>query len=251
MTDVKYKKVSIRFYEELNDFLSPEKKKIRFEHSFIDRTAVKDLIESFGVPHTEIDLILVNGKSVTFDYIINDKDDISVYPVFESFDISDVQHLRAGPLRDPKFICDDHLGKLAKNLRMIGIDTTYKKDIPDSAIVEISLRERRVILTRDLGLLKIKTVTHGYYIRNTNPAKQAGEVIAKFQLDKSLKYFSRCLQCNSLLKSIEKDRIVERIPEKVKASQSEFFICSNCDKIYWKGTHYNNMLIKIESLIKS
>jgi uncharacterized protein len=246
MTDVKYKKVFIRIYEELNDLISPEKRKTRFEHNFIDRTSVKDLIESFGVPHTEIDLILVNGKSVSFDYIINDKDDISVYPFFESFDISDVQHLRAGPLRDPKFICDVHLGKLAKNLRMLGLDTFYKTTVTDNEIVLISINENRVILTRDGGLLKIKNVTHGYYIRNTDPIKQTSEVINRFHLEKTMKRFSRCLRCNTVLKTVQKEMIMERIPEKVRASQDEYFICSNCDKIFWKGTHYSNMLNKLK-----
>ena len=93
-------KIYLRFYEELNDFLPEEKRKKRFIHQFIDRTSVKDLIESLGVPHTEVDLILANGKSVNFKYLINDEDDISVYPVFESFDITAVQHLRPKTLRN-------------------------------------------------------------------------------------------------------------------------------------------------------
>lgn len=248
---IKHKKIYLRFYEELNDFLEHDKRKIRFEHQFIDRTSVKDLIESLGVPHTEVDLILVNGKSVTFDYKINDKDDISVYPVYESFDIADVQHLRAKPLRDPKFVCEVHLGSLAKNMRMLGLDTYYKNTITKSEIVLTSINENRVILTRDSGLLKIKKVTHGYYIRNTDPKKQTSEVINRFHLEKTMKRFSRCILCNTVLKTVQKEKIMERIPEKVKASQSEYFICSNCDKIFWKGTHYKNMLSKIESLIKS
>ena len=118
-------KIFLRFYEELNDFLPEEKRKKRFLHQYIDRTSVKDLIESLGVPHTEIDLILVNGKSVSFKYLINDGDDISVYPVFESIDITGLQHLRPKPLRDPKFIADVHLGRLARYLRMLGFDTLF------------------------------------------------------------------------------------------------------------------------------
>jgi uncharacterized protein len=249
--DINVKTVYLRFYEELNYFLSNLNKKTRFEHIFIDRTSIKDLIESFGVPHTEVDLILINGKSVSFDYIINDKDDISVYPVFESFDISEVQHLRAGPLRDPKFICDVHLGSLVKNLRMLGLDTFYKNFITESEIVLTSINENRVILTRDAGLLKIKKVTHGYYVRNTDTIKQTSEVIKRFHLEKTLKYFSRCLRCNTVLKIIQKEKVIDRIPEKVKVSQDEYFFCSNCDKVFWRGTHYKNMLIKIELLNKS
>ncbi|MBS4034608.1 MAG: Mut7-C ubiquitin/RNAse domain-containing protein [Ignavibacterium sp.] len=246
-----YKFVSIRFYEELNDFLNQDKRKKPFIHKFIDRTSVKDLIESFGVPHTEVDMIIVNGKSVSFDYLINDKDDISVYPVFESFDVSEVQHLRPEPLRNPKFVCDVHLGKLAKNLRMFGIDTLYFNFISDVEIVNISLNERRTILTRDSELLKIKAVTHGYYIRNTDPLKQAGEVLKRFHLEKTLKCFSRCLECNTLLANVNKEIILDRIPQKVKESQSEYFICENCNKIFWKGTHYLNMLIKLKLISES
>ena len=121
-------KATFRFYEELNDFLPKEKRKKRFEHNFIDRASVKDVIESFGVPHTEVDLIIVNGESKNFSYIINDGDDISVYPVFESIDISNLQKLRPEPLREPKFILDVHLGTLARYLRMLGFDTNYRND---------------------------------------------------------------------------------------------------------------------------
>ena len=147
-------KIHLRFYEELNDFLPEERKKKRFAHQFIDRTSVKDLIESLGIPHTEVDLILVNGKSANFKYKINDGDDISVYPLFESFDISDVQHLRAKPLRKPKFVADVHLGRLTRYLRMMGVDVLYKNNFNDDEIVETSLKERRAILTKDRGILK-------------------------------------------------------------------------------------------------
>lgn len=242
--------VQLRFYEELNDFLSQDKKKIRFEHQFIDRTSVKDLIESFGVPHTEIDMILVNGRSVSFDYIINDKDDISVYPVYESFDISDIQHLRPKPLRDPKFICDVHLGKLAGNLRMLGIDTAYNNNYSDIEIVKQSLLEKRAILTRDLGILKRTEVTHGYFLRSKNSINQTKAVIERFHLKSNVKVFTRCLQCNTELCEMNKTDILDRLPQKVSESQNRFFICSNCDKIYWRGTHFNNMLKKLNLILE-
>jgi len=166
-------KVYLRFYEELNDFLSKENRKKRFAHQFIDRTSVKDLIESFGVPHTEVDLILVNGKSVNFKYLINDGDDVSVYPVFESFDITEVQHLRPKPLRKSKFVADVHLGRLTKYLRMIGLDVLYKNNFEDDEIVSISIKEKRAILTKDRGILKRNEVTHGYWVRATKAEAQA------------------------------------------------------------------------------
>jgi uncharacterized protein with PIN domain len=242
------KKVTLRFYEELNDFLPKDKKKKRFVHNFIDRTSVKDLIESLGVPHTEVDLILVNDISVGFEYIINDAEDISVYPVFESLDISDVQHLRSKPLRNPKFVADVHLGRLTKYLRMMGFDIYYKNDFSDEEIVKISLKERRAILTRDIGILKRTEVTHAYFIRTDKVEKQTEEVIRRFDLQNEIKEFSRCLECNELLKSIKKETIIEQLPPKVSQTHNEFYQCPSCKNIYWKGTHYQRMLSFIQSL---
>jgi len=241
-------KIQIRFYEELNDFLPIEKRKKRFAHLYIDKTSVKDLIESLGVPHTEVDLILVNGKSVNFNYLINDGDDISVYPVFESFDIADVQHLRPKPLRKPRFVADVHLGRLMRYLRMMGLDVLYKNNFVDEEIVRISLIERRAILTRDRGILKRNEVTHGYWVRSTKVEEQVKEVLKRFDLQKEVKEFTRCIECNEPLKSIKKETIIDQLPPKVANSQNEFYRCPVCNKIYWKGTHYLRILKFIQSI---
>jgi len=238
----------LRFYEELNDFLPEERKKKRFTHDFFNRTSVKDLIESLGVPHTEVDLILVNGKSVNFKYLIHDGDDISVYPVFESFDITEVQHLRPKPLRKPKFVADVHLGRLTRYLRMMGFDVSYKNNFDDDEIVRVSLKEKRAILTKDRGILKRRDVTHGFWIRSTKVEEQAKEVLSRFDLKKEIKEFSRCIECNDSLKSIKKETIIKQLPPKVAAAQNEFYKCPSCNKIYWKGTHYQQMLSFIKSL---
>lgn len=235
------KKIHLRFYEELNDFLPKEKQKAKFSHAFIDRNSVKDVIESFGIPHTEVDLILINGKSVGFDYLINDGDEISIYPVFESFDISDVQHLRPKPLRNPKFIADVHLGKLTRYIRMIGFDVIYKNSYTDDEIVKLSKNEKRTILTRDVGILKRNEVTHGYFVRNTKVKKQVIEVIKRFDLQKEINEFVRCIECNDLLINVEKKAILQQLPPKVAASQNEFSRCPSCKKIYWQGTHHQQM----------
>ena len=242
------KKVTLRFYEELNDFLPKDKKKKRFVHNFIDRTSVKDLIESLSVPHTEVDLILVNGISVGFEYIINDAEDISVYPVFESLDISDVQHLRPKPLRNPKFVADVHLGRLTRYLRMMGFDVYYKNNLSDDEIVKISSIERRAILTRDIGILKRTEVTHGYFIRSHKVEKQTEEVVKRFDLQKSIKEFTRCLECNTELIKIAKEKIAVDLPPKVKQSQEEFYKCPGCAKLYWKGTHHQKMLSLVQKI---
>lgn len=243
-----FRKLTLRFYEELNDFLPASKKKKRFEHSFIDRTSVKDMIESFGVPHTEVDLILVNRNSVNFSYLVNNGDDISVYPMFESLDITNVQHLRAKPLRKPKFILDVHLGSLAKYMRMLGFDTLYKNNYQDEEIVEISLKAKRIVLTKDRGILKRSEVTHGYWIRSSKTDEQLIEVVNRFDLKDQIKELSRCLLCNSPLKIISIERILERLPLKVKEFQNKFYYCRNCDKIFWKGSHYTKMKRIIEKI---
>ena len=237
-----------RFYEELNDFLPKEKRKTRFVHNFIDKASVQDMIESFGVPHTEIDLILVNGNSKNFSYIVKNQDDISVYPVFESLDITDIQHLRAKPLRDTKFIPDVHLGKLARYLRMLGFDTKYENDYHDYEIVDISLKDKRTILTRDKGILKRNDVARGYWIRNNDPELQLKEVVDRFHLNNQIREFERCMDCNTKLEKIDKKKIIDRLPFKVKEGQSEFWYCKTCDKIFWLGTHYDKMKKMIRKL---
>lgn len=177
----------LRFYEELNDFLPEKKRKTRFEHKFTDSPSIKDMIESLGVPHCEIDLIFVNGISVDFGHPVNNEDDISVYPEFESLDIKEVQHLRPEPLRNPKFVLDVHLGALAKYLRMLGIDSYYENNLTDDDLIKISAKEKRAILTRDISLLKNGNVTRGYFVRNIYPEEQVKEIISRFDLRRKIK----------------------------------------------------------------
>lgn len=230
-----------RFYEELNDFLPPEKQKISFEYYFSDNPAIKDAIEAIGIPHTEVDLILVNGHSVGFDYHLQKGDRVSVYPVFEALDITTVSKVREKPLRNPRFILDVHLGKLARLLRLLGFDTLYRNDYPDLEIVKIAHDERRIILTRDRGILKFKIVTHGYWIRNTASEKQLYEVMARFQLKSLVTPFQRCLECNGLIVSIEKEKVIDQIPQKAASYYNHFYNCTDCRKIYWQGSHFKKM----------
>lgn len=240
-------KANFRFYEELNDFLSIEKRKIIFSHQFMQSSSVKDIIESLGVPHTEIDLILVNGESVDFSYQVKAGDHVAVYPMFESFDISSVLRLRPEPLRVTRFILDVHLGKLAKYLRLLGFDSFYDTKYVDQEIIDIAKKENRIILTRDIGLLKNKKVTHGYWLRETNPKKQMSEIIRRFDLSHSFQPFIRCLECNGKIHLIDADHVKEKIPPGVKEVQQKFYQCEDCKRIYWEGTHYK----KLEALVKS
>jgi uncharacterized protein with PIN domain len=173
--------------------------------------------------------------------LVDDGDDISVYPMFESLDITNLQHLRAKPLRKPKFILDVHLGTLAKYMRMLGFDTLYQNNYEDEEIVKISLKEKRTILTKDRGILKRSEVTHGYWIRSSTTMDQLIEVIKRFDLKEQTKELSRCLLCNTLLKETTKEKVLDRLPRKIKELQNKFYYCENCDKIFWKGSHYTKM----------
>ena len=234
--------VQLRFYEELNDFLAPQLRKLRFSHGISGHPGIKDVIESLGVPHTEVDLILVNGKSVDFSYQVQAGDDIAVYPVFEKLDISPLCRLRPAPLRQPRFIADAHLGKLAKYLRMSGFACNYRNDFTAREIVRLVAADAGlIVLTRGAGLLKCKLISRGYWVRSPEPLRQLREVLQSFQLQDALKPFTLCLVCNGELQSVPKAEIEACLPPKVKAYFKEFMRCSGCLRIYWKGTHYERM----------
>ena len=175
-------RADLRFYAELKDFLAPERRAGTVTHAFRVPGSVKDVIESFGVPHTEVDVILANGESVDFSHQVSDGDRISVYPVFEAFDVSSLVRVRPRPLRTVRFVLDGHLGKLNRRLRLLGFDCRYANDPSDDDLVDISTAERRILLTRDLALLKRSAVTHGYFVRSTDPREQVGEVMRRFEL---------------------------------------------------------------------
>lgn len=233
--------VELRFYEELNDFLPPERRKVSFAHDLTRRTSVKDLIESFRVPHTEVEVILVNGKSVDFSYIVQPDDRISVYPMFESLDVSPLIRLRDKPLRDPRFVIDTNLGQLARYLRLLGFDVVYRNDFTDREVAQTAHDERRIVLTRDRALLRHKIITHGYFVRSDKPREQVKEVLARLQLHSAVRPFTRCLRCNGELEDVEKEIVLDQLEPKTKKYYERFRRCKACGQAYWKGSHFDRM----------
>ncbi|MFZ7128647.1 MAG: Mut7-C RNAse domain-containing protein [Desulfobacterales bacterium] len=228
-----------RFYEELNDFLPPGRRKQETTCAFSGHPSVKDLIEGQGVPHAEVDLILINGRSVGFDHPVHGGDRVAVYPVFESLDITPLIRLRPRPLRNSRFVLDVHLGKLARYLRLLGFDANYGNDRSDPEIIQAAEREDRIILTRDRSLLKSGRVTRGYWIRETQPERQIGEVLRRFDLFSQANPFSRCTACNGLLEAALKDAISDRLEPRTAKYFDTFFRCTGCGRIYWKGSHFD------------
>jgi len=210
---------------------------------------VKHLIEMLGVPHPEVDLILANGESVDFDYLVRGGDRVSVYPVFESIDIRGTSKVRPEPLRSPRFVLDNHLGRVAGYLRLLGFDCLYRNDFQDKHLAEISARQERILLTRDRGLLKRKIVTRGYLVRSDQPLEQAEEIIRRFDLAASVRPFTRCSRCNGRLVSVEKSEVFDQLEPLTKKHYNQFTRCEDCGQIYWRGSHFQKLEKKILALI--
>ncbi len=226
-----------RFYEELNDFLPPHRRKVAFEHRFHRRASVKDMIEALGVPHAEIELILVDGVSVGFDHIVRDGERIAVYPVFEAFDVSEHVKLRSSPLRITRFVLDVHLGRLARYLRLAGFDCLYRNDYDDAELARISADEHRILLTRDRLLLQRRIITHGYFVRSDQPVEQLQEVFDRFQLHGRARPFTRCARCNGELADVPKAAVEHRLKPLTRRYYQHFRICTSCERVYWRGSH--------------
>jgi len=231
----------VRFYEELNDFLPPQARKRDIEVAVDRARSVKDAIESLGVPHTEIDLILVDGMSVDFAHLLRGGERVAIYPMFEALDIAPLLRLRPLPLRDPRFVADVHLGKLARHLRMAGFDTLWSNDWDDDQIVRCSLAEHRTVLTRDKGMLRRREVERGYFVRATESEAQLAEVVRALQLENLVAPFIRCRECNEVLEDVPKETVIDRLPEKVRGCYDRFKRCPGCDRVYWEGTHFARM----------
>lgn len=235
-----------RFIDELNDFLSKYRKNKTLIYHFERNPSVKDSIEAQGVPHTEVELIVVNGKSVGFDYNMKNGDRVSVYPDFNAEDIPSKVRLRGEP--KIKFVLDVHLGKLARILRMLGFDVLYRNDYDDHDIAGFAEREERIVLTRDSKLLKFKVIDHGYWLRSTDPDIQILEVANRYGLFLMICPFQRCMECNGLIEKVSKELISDRLEPKTGDYFNEFFKCANCERIYWKGSHYDHMVSYIDQL---
>ena len=226
------------FHDALNFFLPRRQKNQTITQEFNWRGTIKDMIESIAPPHPEIELIIVNGKSVDWDTIVQDGDVVDVYPDFDAVELPDKVQLLPPYQGKPKFILDTHLGRLAAYLRMMGFDTLYRNDYEDDVLAEVSATENRILLTRDVGVLKRGIVTYGYFVRNTDPRKRLHEISERYHLADFVEPFGRCMSCNGELQMVDKDDIRDAISEDTFNFFDEFQQCQSCKKIFWKGSHY-------------
>lgn len=238
----------LRFYADLNLFLAHKNRQREFQHTFSGSPSIKDMIEALGVPHTEVALMLVNGNPVDFSYHVLDGDRISIYPPFEHLGSIEAPDIQAQG--EPRFVCDVHLGRLAAYLRMVGFDTLFPEDYRDEELARISSEEDRILLTRDRGLLKRSIVKRGYSVRATDPWQQLEEVIRRFDLYDAIERFRRCAACNGVLEDVAKADILDQLPQKTAGYYEEFRRCTMCGKIYWRGSHYEQIDQLVERLLR-
>ena len=225
------------FIEELNDFLPYPCRYTTFTLQFEPHQSIKHLIESLGVPHTEIGQVQVNGQTWDINLRLQEGDQVTIFPA-------------NAPLEgETRFVLDNHLGQLATYLRMLGFDSLYRNDYQDEELATVAVAEQRVLLTRDRRLLMRNVIRHGYCIHQTDPRRQAGEVLRRFRLVEQVKPFQRCLRCNNPLEVVSKADVFERLEPLTKIYYDEFRICPACNQVYWKGSHYEHMLEMIKDLV--
>lgn len=225
----------LRVYGDLVDFVDGD----RTGHVLVPIGAprsVKDVIESAGVPHPEIALLLVDGASVDFAHLVRGGERITAYPAFHNIDVAAVSRV-APPSPAPRFVCDVHLGKLARRLRLLGFDTWYRTDADDDQLASVAAGSERIMLTRDRELLMRKVITHGYCPRSNDADAQTAEVLHRFGLLDALEPLSRCARCNGLLAPVDKDRVWELLPPRTRVEHDRFVQCERCAQVYWPGSH--------------
>ena len=246
LIDVKPLSVRVHVHGDLDFFLGPRTRGGQVERRLSEKTSVKDVIESCGIPHPEVDLILVNGKAVNFAYVVTDDAEIDLYP--PGIQSSNFKEKRLQTIVMPEFVADGHLGKLVRDLRLLGIDVVYDPAAEDRQLVNVASNENRALLTRDRRLLMHAAVRHGYYLRSQNPLEQTVEVLRRFELGSILSPFSRCLRCNALLEPIEKEKVIGQLEPLTKIYYNEFRRCTGCRQVYWSGSHFTKLQKRLEQI---
>jgi hypothetical protein len=216
------------------------------ERNLSEKTSVKDVIESCGVPHPEIDLILVNKQPVDFHHALASAAEIDVYPVESALPNFKYKRLQVASVS--KFVVDVHLGKLTTNLRLLGFNVAYDPRAEDRQLLEIMERENRALLTRDRRLLMHSVVRTGYCPRSQNADEQTIEVIRRFDLLGRIAPFTRCLRCNAPLRKVSKADVLQRLEPLTKMYYEQFRRCTGCDQIYWAGSHFSKLEKRLEQI---
>jgi uncharacterized protein with PIN domain len=227
------------FRGRLRDFLPHEQREQSIRVEFRGRQSIKHLVESLGVPHPEIGRVHVNEREGWLNAIAQDGDEVQVHPIPDGFSA------------EPRFLLDNHLGRLAAYLRMLGFDCLYRNDYDDEELADILQQEERILLSRDRRLLMRKVVAHGYCPRSLDSVQQLHEVVRRFDLARRVVPFHRCLRCNQLLETVPKEAVLESLEPLTKLYFDEFMLCPNCKQVYWKGSHVEQMQEIVDRILRT
>ena len=238
--------VRLRFHGDLNVFLRSRAGDAVVERSLAEKTSIKDVIESCGIPHTEVDLILVDDQPVGFRHTVDNDATVEVFPVEERGTVYTDQWLQSVGVS--RFVSDGHLGRLTRNLRLLGFDVAYLKNADDRQLLEVMARENRALLTRDRRLLMHGIVQHGYYPRSQNADEQTIEIVRRFDLSELIAPFTRCLRCNAPLEDAAKADVIDKLEPLTKIYYDQFRRCPDCKQIYWPGSHFPKLQKRIEEI---
>lgn len=194
------------------------------------------LVESVGVPRTEVGSLTMNGRAVPASYRPSDGDVVDVGPVGRP------QPVPAWP---PRFVLDVHLGALARRLRLVGVDTAYSNQMDDDALIVQANEQRRVLLTQDRGLLRRRSLWLGGYVRGARPDGQLRDVLERFA--PPLAPWTVCTACNGPLSAVRKAEVDRQLQPGTRRTYDSFTRCQACGRVYWRGAHGR----RLEAIVRS
>lgn len=241
--------ITCRFHGDLALFLRKGERGHPIRRILREKTSVKDALEACGVPHTETDLIICNGVAVRFTHQLADESDVEVHGVGHSLELFPNERLQT--IKASRFVADGHLGRLVRDLRLLGIDVSYRSTIADAELVAIAVEENRAVLTRDRRLLMHRALNVGYWLRSQSPEVQTVEVLRRFQLEHALRPFSRCVRCNAELAAASKGEVFEQLEPLTKIYYEDFRRCTRCGAVYWPGSHFPKLQARIEGVLSA
>jgi uncharacterized protein len=210
--------------------------------------SVKDLVESIGVPHVEVGLLVVDGRAVGFEHQVAGGERVAVYPPFHGLRLDPSIDLFPPPPDPRRFVLDVHLGTLARRLRLLGFDTWYRTGTHDTELARVATDEDRILLSRDRGLLMRRSVVHGYCPRSDDPRLQALEVADRYDLGPRVRPYTRCIPCNGRLLPVSRDDVLEVLPPRTRVEHDRFVRCEGCDQVYWPGSHVDAMATFVDDV---
>ena len=226
------------FHGDLAPLLPPERRDGPFAYPFNGGQSAKHLVEAVRVPHTEIGELRIDDQPASLDRLIQHGERVDVFPCTPPTD----------PELDPRFILDNHLGRLAAHLRLLGLDCLYRNDYQDEELAAVCAVERRILLTRDRCLLMRKAVLRGRLVRSLQSGEQASEILRRYNLTSLIQPFKRCIRCNGLLQPVDKAEIDHALQPLTRLYFDDFRRCDRCGQVYWKGSHYARMQNWIDNL---